>query len=213
MKKYIMIAGVPRAGKSTLSQMLAKETGYQHISMDSIIAGIEKIFPETRIHTEAATDMTENLAFISARIAPFIRAMIESGEYDECDYGAIIDVYQLLPADYIRYLSDQSCEIYYLLSSDVTPEERCQLLNAFDTPKDYTYFDSDEDKRRACEEIVRISLSMKEQCLSCGLPYFETSHDRMNLLNACVAQICGQTDVSQSLAASAKLKRRRTHGL
>ncbi len=190
MKKYLIIAGVPRAGKSTISQMLAKKTGYQHISMDSIIAGIEKVFPETHINTGAALDPVENLAFISARIAPFIRAMIESGEYDECDYGTIIDVYQLLPADYIRYLSAQSCEIYYLLSSDVTAEERYQLLKAYDTPKDYTYYDSDEDKRKSCKEIVRISLLMKEQCLSCGLPYFETSHDRMSLLNACVEQIC-----------------------
>ncbi len=190
MKKYLIIAGVPRAGKSTLSQMLVKKTGYQHISMDSIIAGIERIFPETEISTEGSRAPAENLAFISSKIGPFIRAMIESGEYDECDYGAIIDVYQLLPADYIRYLSDQPCEIYYFLSSDVTPEERFQLLKAFDTPKDYTYYDSDEDKRKACEEIVHISLLMKEQCLSCGLSYFETSHDRTSLLNACVEQIC-----------------------
>lgn len=45
MKKYIIIAGVPRAGKSTVSQMIAKQMGYQHISMDSVIAGIEKVFP------------------------------------------------------------------------------------------------------------------------------------------------------------------------
>ena len=32
MKKYIIIAGVPRAGKSTVSQMIAKQMGYQHIT-------------------------------------------------------------------------------------------------------------------------------------------------------------------------------------
>ncbi|WP_242877727.1 AAA family ATPase [Eisenbergiella tayi] len=39
MKKHIIIAGVPRARKSTVSQMIVKRMGFQHIRMDSIIAG------------------------------------------------------------------------------------------------------------------------------------------------------------------------------
>ncbi len=42
-----------------------------------------------------------NLEKISVKIAPFIKAMMDSGEYDECDYGVVIDVYQLLPKDYV----------------------------------------------------------------------------------------------------------------
>ena len=65
MKKYIIIAGVPRAGKSTVSQMIAKCMGYQHISMDSVIEGIEKVFPETKIDTDASDNPQNNLAYIS----------------------------------------------------------------------------------------------------------------------------------------------------
>lgn len=39
MKKYIIIAGVTRSGKSTVPQMIGKRIGFQHIRMDSIIAG------------------------------------------------------------------------------------------------------------------------------------------------------------------------------
>ena len=39
MKKHIIIAGVPRTGKSTVSQMIVKRMGFQHFNMDSIIAG------------------------------------------------------------------------------------------------------------------------------------------------------------------------------
>lgn len=113
MKKYIILAGVPRAGKSTASQIAAKTLGYQHISMDSIIAGIEKVFPETDIDTEASVDPQRNLEHISSKIAPFIRAMMDSGEYDECDYGVIFDVYQLLPEDYVTYIDDEKCDIAY----------------------------------------------------------------------------------------------------
>lgn len=189
MKKYIIIAGVPRAGKSTVSQMIAKRMGYQHISMDSVIAGIEKVFPETQIDTDASVEPQQNLAFISSKIALFIRAMMDSGEYDECDYGVVIDVYQLLPADYMKFLKNENCEIYYFLSSDVMPEERFEILKAFDTPKDYTYYHSDEENKKDCMDIVNISNFLKEQCIRCGLPYYETSHDREAVLDAFMSDL------------------------
>ncbi len=128
MKKHIIIAGVPRAGKSTISQLIAKKLGYQHISMDSIIAGFEKVFPEVGIDTKADIQTKVNIQRISAKIAPFIRAMIDSGEYNECDYGMVIDVFQLLPNDYTKYIDESVCDIYYFITSDVTAEERYELL-------------------------------------------------------------------------------------
>ena len=183
MRKYIIIAGVPRAGKSTISQMIAMKMGFQHISMDSVIAGIEKVFPETGINTDPGSDPRKNLEFISSKIAPFLKAMMKSGEYDECDYGVVIDVFQLLPKDYIEYVKNEKCEIYYFLSSDVTPYERFEILKLYDTPKDYTYYHSDEEKIKSCTDIVNMSSYIKEQCLLYGLPYYETSYNREQVLD------------------------------
>ena len=49
-----------------------------------MIAGIEKVFPETGTDTGAPVDVRINLKNISAKIAPFIRAMMESGVYKGC---------------------------------------------------------------------------------------------------------------------------------
>ena len=46
MKNNIIIAGVPRVGKSTISRKISKEFGYQHVSMDSINAGFERVFAQ-----------------------------------------------------------------------------------------------------------------------------------------------------------------------
>lgn len=178
MKKHIIIAGVPRAGKSTVSQMISKRFGYQHISMDSIIAGIEKTFPETGVDSNAETDPQTNLAYISSKMAPFIKAMMDSGEYNECDYGMVLDIHQLLPCDCIRYIDSKICDIYYFITSDVTPQERFEILKKYDTPKDYTYFYSDEDNYKDCIDIVNISKMLKEQCMMHHLPYYETAHNR-----------------------------------
>lgn len=118
--------------------------------MDSILAGIEKVFPEADVNTDAPIDSMTNLEHLSSKVAPFIRAMMDSGEYDECDYGVVIDVYQLLPKDYATYIGDKKCEIYYLLSSDMTPEERLNMLKLYDTPRDYTYYHSDKKTKCLC---------------------------------------------------------------
>lgn len=189
MKKHIIIAGVPRAGKSTVSQRIAKQFGYQHISMDSVIAGIEKVFPETGVNTNAAVEPQTNLEHISSKMGPFLKAMMDSGEYNECDYGMVIDIYQLLPKDYMKYVDSDICDIYYFITSDVTPEERFKILKSHDTPNDYTYFHSDEDNYRDCIEIVNISKIIKAQCISCGIPYYETARSREAVLKEFISSL------------------------
>jgi hypothetical protein len=120
MKNNIIIAGVPRAGKSTISQLLSKRFGFQHISMDTIIAGFEKCFPETGVNTYCGLSSLDTLKLISGKMAPFVRAMIDSKKYDESEPGMVFDMYQLLPQDYEKYLRGANCEIFYFITSDVT---------------------------------------------------------------------------------------------
>jgi hypothetical protein len=132
MKRNIIIAGVPRAGKTTLSRMTAKY-GYAHISMDAIIAGFECCFPETGISTYQDLSSWDTLHVVSGKIAPFIRAMID-GEYSGYERDrAVFDVYQLLPGDYVKYFDGAGCKAFWIGSSDITPEERFAIQKKFDT--------------------------------------------------------------------------------
>ena len=178
MKNNIIIAGVPRAGKSTVSHLLSRRYGYQHVSMDSIIAGFEKCFPETGVNTYQGLSSLETLRVISSKMAPFVRAMIDSGEYDEFEPGMVLDMYQLLPEDYARYIRGANCEIVYLITSDVTPEERFLIQKKYDTEKDYTFYKPDEELREGAAYIVEQSILMKEQCERYSLPYYETAKER-----------------------------------
>ena len=70
----------------------------------------------------------DTLRVISGKMAPFVRAMMNSGEYDEFEPGMLLDMYQLLPEDYDRYIRGANCDIAYFIASDVTPEERFLIL-------------------------------------------------------------------------------------
>ncbi|MCR5323933.1 MAG: hypothetical protein K6E85_11760 [Lachnospiraceae bacterium] len=178
MKNNIIIAGVPRAGKSTVSHMLSEKYGYQLVSMDSIIAGFEKCFPETGVSTYQGLSSLETLRVISSKMAPFVRAMLDSGEYDEFTPGMVLDMYQLLPEDYDKYIRGANCEIVYFITSDVTPDERFMIQKKYDTEKDYTFYKSDEELREGAEYIVEQSILIKEQCKKYGLRYYETARER-----------------------------------
>ena len=174
----IIISGVPRAGKSTVSHLLSAKYGYQHVSMDSIIAGFEKCFPETGVSTYQGLSSMDTLRVISGKMAPFVRAMLESGEYDEFTPGMVLDMYQLLPEDYDRYIRGANCKIAYFITSDVTPEERFLIQKKYDTEKDYTFYKPDEELREGAEYIVEQSILIREQCEKLGLPYYETARER-----------------------------------
>lgn len=176
--KHLIIAGVPRAGKSTLARRLAQEYGYQYISMDAIIAAFEKCFPETGVNTYQGLSSMDTLRLISGKMAPFLRVMLESGQYDRGENGAVVDMYQLLPEDYEKNFRGANTEIIYLLSSDVTPEEQFALQKRYDTARDYTFFKTDEELKEGAEYIVEQSLLMKEQCLRLRLKFYETGKER-----------------------------------
>lgn len=196
--KHLIIAGVPRSGKSTLSRMVAKSLGWQHVCMDAIIAGFERCFPETGIDTGINVNKDKSsmeiLHIISGRIGPFLRAMTDPEEYDHKNGPMVIDMYQLLPEDYVKYIDPQVCGILYLLTGDVTPEERCRIQKAFDTPDDYTYGLSDEERLEGAHYLVEQSRLMGEQCRRLGLAYFETARDRERVLDGILAGIEREAD-------------------
>jgi hypothetical protein len=101
-----------------------------------------------------------------------------SEEYDEFEPGMVVDVYQLLPEHYMKYLSGMNCEIAYFLTSAVTLEERFYIHRMYDTVKHYTFDFSDEEMLGHCRFVIERSLFLREQCIKYGLPYYETAKNR-----------------------------------
>ena len=189
MVQNLIIAGVFRSGKSTISSMVSKKYGYQHIIMDSINEGFEKVFPMIGIDTKAKIDDIERLCGISKTIAPFINAMLESGRYNEFKPGMVLDVYELLPEDYIKYIKQDNCKIFYFLSEDITPEERYKIFRKYDTENHYSYNMPEKELLEFCNRLIRENEYIKKQCKEYNLPFFETSKDRNEVFKKFIKMI------------------------
>jgi shikimate kinase len=50
--KSLIVVGVPRAGKSSLANMLCDKLKYGLISIDAIVSTFAKVFPELGMHVE-----------------------------------------------------------------------------------------------------------------------------------------------------------------
>ncbi len=191
--KHLIVAGVPRAGKSTLSRRIARQFGWQHVPMDAVIAGFERCFPETGVDTgisvNAGKPSLEILRLISGRMAPFLQAMTDPEEYDEKNGPMVIDMYQLLPEDYARRGLSSTCRILYLVTGNVSPEERFAIQKQWDTPEDYTYDLSDTERMEGCRELVAQSRLIREQCRLLGLPCYETAHSREEVFQGILEEL------------------------
>ena len=176
--RNIILAGVPRAGKSTLAHHIAKQYGYAHISMDALIAGFEKCLPETGVNTYQGLSSLDTLRVISGKMAPFLRAMLDFGGYDKSGPGMVVDMYQLLPEDYVRHVRGADCAAVFLVTSDVTPRERFLIQKKYDTEKDYTFGRPDDELMEGAEYIVEQSRLIRAQCEALGLKFYETARDR-----------------------------------
>ncbi len=191
--KHLIVAGVPRAGKSTLSRRIAKEWGWQHVSMDAVIAGFEQCFPETGVDTGLSVNRgktsLEILCTISGKMAPFLRAMTSPEEYDQQNGPMVIDMYQLLPEDFIRCGLSSTCRILYLLTGDLSPEERFAIQKNYDTPEDYTYSLSDEERMEGCHCLVEQSRLIQAQCQRYKLPWVETARNREQVFAQIMARL------------------------
>lgn len=101
----------------------------------------------------------------------------------------VIDVYQLLPQDYVKYIDQSICDIFYFVTADVTSEERFEMLKKYDTPKDYTFYKNDYENKSDCISIVEISKVLKEQCVQYDLSCIETSRNRSTIIDEFIKSI------------------------
>lgn len=167
LNKHVIVTGIPRAGKTTLSMELSKY-GYIHYRMDAIKRSICEIFS---LDGHNWNDMSR----IMSRM---IKTMIEENKTDIVDLNEyyVIDTCHLLPKD-IKLIPKDTI-VVYLGYADISLEDKLKEIEKYDKDNYWTKTIDKESLRRMIKANIEYSKVIKEECLKYKIKYFDTSYNR-----------------------------------
>jgi len=178
-QKHIIIAGVPRAGKTTLCSKIVHSLKYQHLAMDGIMCSFEEAFPETGVlHTDCWDFIETSKQFIK-----FMKRFSETGNYDKLEYRLAFDLYHITPKDYYENIDANCCDIYFLGYSNITQEEMFNQIRKFDVQYDWTKDINDEKLKYHISQYIEISKWLQDECNKYNLTFIDVSTNREKVLN------------------------------
>ena len=187
-RKHIIIAGVPRAGKTTVCSKLAHSLKYQHLAMDAVMIAFEEGLPEAGIFHTDRWDFLKT----SEQIIKFVARMARTGNYDKFDYRLALDLYHITPKDYFENVDRECCDIYFLGYPNISVEEKLNGIRKFDTEYDWTSKRDDEIVSEHIKDYIEISKFFEAECEKYQLPFIDVSRNRDEVIDKLVAHILQQ---------------------
>lgn len=187
--KNILIMGIGRAGKTTLSEMIKnKYPNYNLVHSDSIkwalirAAGKEKYY-RTNIKEQKEFEHGE---YFQKTLLEFFKSSIKD---DTNKYGYILESGQLEPK-FVKEIIDFNETIVICLGlGNLTKEEIIELCRKNDTQSDWTYNLPYADLEAHAEKWSKMNELLKVECPKYGIKYIDTSKNRKEVLNKILENI------------------------
>lgn len=189
MRKNVIIAGVPRAGKSTVCHELNNRDNYQHIEADTLTFAFQNSFPETEITHTDFWGLKETSKPFSKFLSAWIKEIQASGTCNKLDYKVAIDLYHIVPEDFEKYFPKENCCIYFLGYPNISVEEKVKQIRQFDTKDDWTQKESEESLINRVKTYIEVSKWLQEECNKYELPFIDISYNREKVLDELVNKI------------------------
>lgn len=181
--KNILIMGIGRAGKTTLSNMLKeKYNAYNLIHSDSIKWAIiraqgKENYYRTNITEQKQFEHSENF---QKTLVEFFKSCIID---DNNKYGYILETGQLVP-EYAKELLELDEVIVIALGhGDLTKEDIINLCLEHDRPQDWSYQMTYENLEKHAISWAEKNELLKKECPKYGIKYIDTSKNREKVLN------------------------------
>lgn len=143
--------------------------------MDSITQSFEYIFPQLQIFDGKTWEI--GMEKVSKNLINFLAHLVHSEKYDDLEYRMLIDMYQLMPIDYVRKINSQCCKVYFVGYLNVGIEEKLQSIRKNETKWDWTNNINDKEMKERIKVYIQESQLIQSQCEEYNLPFFDCSND------------------------------------
>lgn len=179
--KNIIIGGTVRAGKTTLANLLRQEFGYSKVESDTIVNAFDRVFPQFDItHKNPKLTREKYEPFLFELLNGFCRDLKFTGNV------TIFPGAQFLPKNLIKYEKLDKYIVIFLGINVSTKEELFEIIRTNDNEYDWTYKKTDEWLLKFCDNIIKESNILEEECKKYGFYYFNTFYRRDDVMkNIC----------------------------
>lgn len=181
--KNILIMGIGRAGKTTLSNMIKeKYSEYNLVHSDCIkwaiirSKGMEEYY-SINIKEQKEFEHSEEFQRV---LLEFFASSIRN---DLNKNGYILESGQLQPELVKEFVNFENTEVICLGLGELNRDDIIRMCRDNDKVEDWTYDVSDEELEAHANKWAEMNEKLKRDCPKCGIKYIDTSKKRIETLN------------------------------
>lgn len=181
--KNILIMGIGRAGKTTLSKMIKdKYNSYNLIHSDSLKWAMIRAKNEEQYYRENVDIQKEfeHGEYFQRTLLELYNSLIKK---DTKGYGYILESGQLQPKIVKEMIDFDNTIVLCLGLGNMTAEDMVNQCIKYDTEDSWTYGLSKEYLLKHARDWYNCNEMLKIECPKYGIKYIDTSKDRVKLLN------------------------------
>lgn len=185
--KNILIMGIGRTGKTTLSNMIkAKYSSYNLIHSDSIKWAMIRAEDKEAYYRENVVEQKafEQSTYFQKVVLEFFNSSIRNSEF-----GYILESGQLTPKLVKKYIDFKNTIVICLGLGNLSKEDIFNMCRKHDTKNDWSYDVSDENLKIHIDKWYERNEQLKIDCSKYNIKYVDTSIDRENILKGLLEEI------------------------
>lgn len=187
--KNILIMGIGRAGKTTLSEMIkSKFPNYNLLHSDCIKWGIIRAKGKEeyyRNHVEEQKEWEHSKEFQKILLQIFNSCI----EDDVLHSGYILESGQLEPKQVKEMIDFEKTIVICLGHGSLLQKDIIALCRKNDTPQDWSYKETDKNLEEHAKKWSEMNQLLKKECPQYGIQYIDTSKDRKKTLKSILEEI------------------------
>ena len=181
-----LVSGASRSGTTHIAKNILADKRVPYLSLDWLMMGVNDGIPEYGIHHLLWPNE------IAEKMWPFVQGMLDSMLVDDMDY--VVEGEAMLPqlvADLIEQHPDK-VKVVFLGYTEIDVKDKAALVKKYsDGDNDWLTNESDEYIRDHIGNMIAYSKTIKEGCKNHGLPYFDTSEDFPEAIEAATDFLVG----------------------
>lgn len=187
--KNILIMGIGRAGKTTLSKMLKdRVNSYNLVHSDSLKWAMIRAKNQEKHYRENVDKQKEfeHGEYFQRTLLEFFKSSVSK---DKKNYGYILESGQLHPKIVSEMIDFENTIVVCLGLGDYSLNDMVESCIEHDTPEDWSYGLSKEYLREHAKDWFAANEMLKTECPKYGIKYYDTSKNRVETLNTIMEEI------------------------